>query len=191
MEILDRRALGRPYLSALEFPRREAEMVQMVATDLRTRVRRRACSKFKLVAHLAAPHRIATHRTCRACAVALERAARFGYWRGRRCPLDLSDRVAFDRDGRLLRQPVVRRAQVDGSRQRIYRVRARRGRSGAERVDASRAGYSFSLMDTPAPASANFTPWVVAVSAISTPFWFLSAATPAPPPTAAPAPAAV
>src|SRR5215831_703804 len=55
-------------------------MVQMAATDLRTRVRRRASSKFKLVVHLAAPHRIATHRTCRACAVAVERAARFGYW---------------------------------------------------------------------------------------------------------------
>src|SRR5262249_46841992 len=80
MGILDRRALGRSYLSALEFPRREAEMVQMAATDLRTRVRRRASSKFKFVVHLAAPHRIATHPTCRACAVAVERAARFGYW---------------------------------------------------------------------------------------------------------------
>ena len=65
-------------MSALEFPRREAEMVQMAATDLRTRVRWRASSKFKLVVHLAAPHWIATYRTRRACAVAVDREERFG-----------------------------------------------------------------------------------------------------------------
>src|SRR5262249_24815966 len=52
----------------------------MATTDVRSRVRRKASSKFKLVVHLAAPHWIATYRTRRACAVAVERAARFGYW---------------------------------------------------------------------------------------------------------------
>src|SRR5438094_2694972 len=56
---------------------------------------------------------------------------------------------------------------------------------------AAGAGYFFSLMLTPAPARANFTPCVVAVKPISTPFWFLSVATAAPPPTVPPAPAAV
>ena len=84
-------ALGRSYL-ALEFPRQPAAMVQMAATDLlpivesvqriseRLLLRRRARSEFKLVVHLAAPHWDATDRARRACAVAVERAARFGCW---------------------------------------------------------------------------------------------------------------
>src|SRR5215471_1603740 len=84
----------------------------------------------------------------------------------------------------------MRGAYVDGSRQ-DYILFGRVGPIGAENVDAGRAGYFFSLMDTPAPASASLTPCVVATSSISTPFWFLSAAAPAPPPAAAPAPAAV
>src|SRR5499427_9752633 len=52
----------------------------MATTDVRSRGRRRASSKFKLVVHLAAPHGIATYRTRRACAVAVDRAARFGCW---------------------------------------------------------------------------------------------------------------
>src|SRR5262252_8921366 len=52
----------------------------MATTDVRSRGRRRASSKFKLVVHLAAPHWIATYRTRRACAVAVNRAARFGCW---------------------------------------------------------------------------------------------------------------
>src|SRR5262249_6240471 len=68
-------------------------------------------------------------------------------------------------------------------------VRAPRDRSPlAAMIDAA---YCFSLIDTPAPASASLTPCVVATRFISTPFWFLSAATAAPPPTAPPAPAAV
>src|SRR5262249_11399165 len=52
----------------------------MATTDVRSRGRRRASSKFKLVVHLAAPHWVATYRTRRACAVAVDRAARFGCW---------------------------------------------------------------------------------------------------------------
>src|SRR6516165_6035963 len=86
-----RAALGRSHL-ALEFPRQPAAMVQMAATNLlpivesvqriseRLLLRRRARSKFKLVVHLAAPHWIATYRAHRACAVAVERAARLGRW---------------------------------------------------------------------------------------------------------------
>src|SRR6516162_11670470 len=66
-------------------------MVQMAATDLRRAeplqciserllLRWRARLKFKLVVHLAAPHWIATDRARRACAVAVERAARFRCW---------------------------------------------------------------------------------------------------------------
>src|SRR6516225_1631633 len=66
-------------------------MVQMAATDLRRAeplqciserllLRWRARLKFKLVVHLAAPHWIATDRARRACAVAVERAARFSCW---------------------------------------------------------------------------------------------------------------
>src|SRR5262249_30728585 len=43
-------------------------------------LRRMASSKFKLVFQIAAPHWIATYRTGRACAVAVDRAARSGCW---------------------------------------------------------------------------------------------------------------
>src|SRR5262245_52793697 len=84
--------LGRSHLAALEFPRLEAAPVQNGPTDLRPRVeslqriserlplRRRASLNFKLVVHLAAPHRIAAYRTSPACAVAVDRAARSGCW---------------------------------------------------------------------------------------------------------------
>jgi hypothetical protein len=93
LRYLDRQtAVGRSHLGALELPRHEAAMVQMVPTDLRIRVEslqriserlalgRWADSKFELELHLAARDRIATYRARRACAWAAERAVRFGRW---------------------------------------------------------------------------------------------------------------